>query len=77
MRVAVLGLGMTVPIFTYFAAAIARAAEGDRAGVYLQLGVAVALLISMTTIPRVLAGRKRRDRYRTLREQRAARWTAP
>jgi len=72
-----LGLGMTVPVFTYFASAIAGAATGDRTGVYVQLGVAVALLISITLIPRLVAARKRRERYRLLTAQRAARWTAP
>jgi uncharacterized membrane protein YdjX (TVP38/TMEM64 family) len=66
-----LGLSLSVPIFTYFAAAIARAATGDRAGVYIQLAVAVSLLISMTLIPRVLAARRRRARYRMLRGERA------
>jgi phospholipase D1/2 len=68
-----LGLGMSVPIFTYFASAIARAATGDKAGVYIQLGVAIALLLSMTLVPRFLAARKRRERYRQLCEMRAAR----
>jgi uncharacterized membrane protein YdjX (TVP38/TMEM64 family) len=61
-----LGLALSVPIFTYFASAIARAATGDRAGVYVQLGVAVSLLISMTVIPRIVAARKRRERYRQI-----------
>lgn len=68
-----LGVTLSVPIFTYFAAAIARAATGDRAGVYLQLGVAVLLLISITLIPRVLAARRRRARYRQICEKRARR----
>jgi uncharacterized membrane protein YdjX (TVP38/TMEM64 family) len=68
-----LGLGMSVPIFTYFASAIARAATGDKAGVYVQLGVAIALLLSMTLVPRFLAARKRRERYRMLCNMRTAR----
>lgn len=65
-----LGLGTSVPIFTYFAAAIARAATGDRAGIYIQLGIAIALLLSITLVPRVLAARRRRARYRMLQGQR-------
>ena len=68
-----LGLTLSVPIFTYFAAAIARAATGDRAGVYVQLAVALTLLISITLIPRVLAARRRRARYRLLQSARARR----
>lgn len=68
-----LGLVLSVPVFTYFASAIARAATGDRAGVYVQLGVAVSLLISMTLIPRIIAARKRRERYRQVCGARAAR----
>lgn len=68
-----LGLTLSVPIFTYFAAAITRAATGDRAGVYVQLAVAIVLLILMTLIPRIFAVRKRRERYREICERRAAR----
>ena len=68
-----LGLTLSVPIFTYFAAAITRAATGDRAGVYVQLAVAISLLISMTLIPRILAARKRRERYREICGRRAER----
>lgn len=68
-----LGLALSVPIFTYFASAIARAATGDRTGVYVQLAVAVSLLILITLIPRVLAARRRRARYRMLQGERARR----
>ena len=68
-----MGLSLSVPIFTYFAAAITRAATGDRTGVYLQLAVALTLLISITLIPRILAARKRRQRYQRIRAQRATR----
>lgn len=68
-----LGLTLSVPIFTYFSWAIARAATGDRSGVYVQLAVALTLLISMTLVPRFLAARKRRERYRGLRSARAGR----
>ncbi|HKH43396.1 MAG TPA: VTT domain-containing protein [Thermoanaerobaculia bacterium] len=68
-----LGLSMSVPIFTYFSWAIARAATGDRSGVYVQLAVAIALLLSMTLVPRILAARKRRERYRQIRGKRSER----
>ncbi len=59
-----LGLALTVPIFTWFAAAIARAASGDRGGIYIQMGVALTLLILINLIPRIWAIRQRRERYR-------------
>ncbi len=68
-----LGFSLSVPVFTYFASAIARAATGDRTGVYIQLAAAVFLLISMTLVPRFLAARKRRERYRLVCEKRAFR----
>jgi uncharacterized membrane protein YdjX (TVP38/TMEM64 family) len=68
-----LGLTLSVPIFTYFASAIARAATGDRAGVYVQLVIAILLLISMTLIPRFIAARKRRERYRQILGKRSER----
>jgi uncharacterized membrane protein YdjX (TVP38/TMEM64 family) len=67
------GLTLSVPIFTYFSWAIARAATGDRGGVYIQLAVALTLLISMTLIPRILAARKRRERYRQICAKRTGR----
>jgi uncharacterized membrane protein YdjX (TVP38/TMEM64 family) len=72
-----MGLTLSVPIFTYFAAAITRAATGDRSGVYLRLAIALTLLISITLIPRILAARKRRERYREIRARRAARRPLP
>ena len=66
-----LGLTLSVPIFTYFAAAIAGAATGHRTGVYVQLAVALTLLISITLIPRVVTARQRRARYRMLQSERA------
>ena len=57
------GLAMTVPIFTYFSAAIAQAASGDRGGMYVQAGIGVALLMLITLAPRLWAARQRRQRY--------------
>lgn len=57
------GLALTVPIYTYFAATISRAAGSERTGMYVQLGVALLLLVLITLIPRLWAARKRRERY--------------
>lgn len=70
------GLAMTIPIFTYFAATLTRAASGARSGIYLQFGIAVVLLVAVTLLPRVWAGRKRRERYRELCAARARRRSA-
>lgn len=67
------GLAVTVPIFTYFAHTISRAAGADRSGIYLQLLVALALLALVTLLPRVWAARKRRERYQRIVTQRRER----
>jgi uncharacterized membrane protein YdjX (TVP38/TMEM64 family) len=67
-----LGIVPTVVLFTYFADALSRAATGDRGGVLLQLAVASVLLLAATIVPQVIQGRRRRARYRGLREQRRA-----
>jgi uncharacterized membrane protein YdjX (TVP38/TMEM64 family) len=58
------GLSLTVPIFTYFAHTLSQAATGNRSGVYLQLGVAMFLLMMVILLPRLWQGRKRKERYR-------------
>jgi uncharacterized membrane protein YdjX (TVP38/TMEM64 family) len=60
------GLALTVPVFTYFAATLSRAASGHRSGVFLQLGVALTLLTLVTLLPRLWYLRKRKLRYREL-----------
>lgn len=67
------GLSMTVPIFTYFAHALSQAATGNRSGVYLQLAVAMALLMLIILLPRLWQGRKRKERYRELLARRQSR----
>jgi uncharacterized membrane protein YdjX (TVP38/TMEM64 family) len=57
------GLSLTVPIFTYFAHALSQAATGNRSGVYLQLAVAMVLLMLIILLPRVWQGKKRKERY--------------
>jgi phospholipase D1/2 len=68
-----LGLSLTVPIFTYFAHALSQAATGRRSEVYIQLGVALALLMSVTFLPRLWQARKRKERYRAVLAKRRTR----
>ncbi len=68
-----LGLTLSVPIFTYFAHTMTQAATGDRSGVYLQLGLAVGLLLALILTPRVIQARKRRRRHEMLTAQRRGR----
>jgi uncharacterized membrane protein YdjX (TVP38/TMEM64 family) len=72
-----IGLIPGATVFTYFFALITRAASGDRRGLYLQLVVASASMLLLTFIPQIWQARKRRERYRELREvrkNRAANW---
>lgn len=57
-------------VFTYFAAALVDAVGGDRAGILLQMGLAVAGLLALSFLPNLLVGRQRKRRYRELREER-------
>ncbi|HWM93213.1 MAG TPA: DUF309 domain-containing protein [Thermoanaerobaculia bacterium] len=67
------GLALTVPFFTYFAHALSRAATGARSGVFVQLGIAMALFFLVTFLPRFWQARKRRERYRELLARRQGR----
>jgi uncharacterized membrane protein YdjX (TVP38/TMEM64 family) len=73
----VIGILITVPIYSYFAATITHAAAGARGGLYLQFALAVALLVSLTAIPRILQARRRRERYREALAHRRARAPLP
>ncbi|HSK80534.1 MAG TPA: DUF309 domain-containing protein [Thermoanaerobaculia bacterium] len=68
-----IGLAPTVTLFTYFASTLSRLGNADRSGLYLQLAAASLGLLLLTLVPQVMAGRKRRVRYRTIRETRRAR----
>jgi phospholipase D1/2 len=68
-----MGLSLTVPVFTYFAHALSQAATGSRSEVYVQLGVAMLLLMLITFLPRLWQARKRKERYRAALETRQAR----
>jgi heme exporter protein D len=64
---------MTVPIFTYFAHALSQAATGNRSGVYVQLAVAMFLLMLVILLPRLWQGRKRKERYLEMLARRRSR----
>jgi phospholipase D1/2 len=68
-----LGIAPTVTIYTYFFAALAHAAAGRRTEIYAQLAVAIALLLVVTQVPRVLQARRRRTRLAELQSVRGAR----
>jgi len=51
------GLVPAVAVLTYFAAALFRAAAGDRAGVVLQLAAALAGMLLLSFLPRLLRRR--------------------
>jgi uncharacterized membrane protein YdjX (TVP38/TMEM64 family) len=67
------GLGITTPVYTYFADTLAHAASGARTGIYVQFAGAILLLITAMLAPRIWRARKRRDRYQELLAMRALR----
>jgi uncharacterized membrane protein YdjX (TVP38/TMEM64 family) len=72
-----IGLIPGATVFTYFASLIPRAASGDRSGLLVQFAVASASLLLLTFIPQIWTLRKRRERYRELRDirkNRAPNW---
>lgn len=72
-----IGLLPGVALITYFASTLSKLAEQDRSGVYLQLLLASLLLLLITLVPQVLAGKKRRERYRLMLERRRMRKRVP
>lgn len=57
-----IGLAPATALFTYFAAALSKAAAGERSGVLIQLGVAFAALLLLTfVVPRWLRRRAREE----------------
>ncbi|HLE85975.1 MAG TPA: VTT domain-containing protein [Thermoanaerobaculia bacterium] len=60
-------------VFTYFASALVDSVAGDRAMVFLRLGLAVAALLALSFLPTAIIGRRRRRRYRAHRETRRRR----
>jgi uncharacterized membrane protein YdjX (TVP38/TMEM64 family) len=69
-----LGLLPTSFLFTYFAAALFRAAAGERSGMLIQLGIATLSLLLLTFVPTLWTARRRRRRYREALERRRRRW---
>jgi uncharacterized membrane protein YdjX (TVP38/TMEM64 family) len=61
-----IGLAPTSVLFTYFAAALFRAAAGERSGMVLQLLVATLALLLLTFVPNLWTARRRKRRYREL-----------
>lgn len=72
-----IGIVPGVILFTYFASTLSKLAAEDRSGVYLQLALASLLLLLITLVPQVLAGKKRRERYRLILERRKMRSATP
>lgn len=68
-----IGLVPGVVLITYFASTLSKLAAQDRSGVYLQLLLASLLMLLITLVPQVLAGRRRRERYRLMLEKRKRR----
>lgn len=68
-----IGLIPGVTIFTYFASLLTKAASGHRSGIILQFAIASLLMLLLTFIPQIWVARKRRERYRQVRETRRAR----
>jgi uncharacterized membrane protein YdjX (TVP38/TMEM64 family) len=70
-----IGMLPTIAIYTLLYATLTRAATGQRPGfaLYAQVAGALLLLILATAVPQVLAGRKRKARYRKLCEARRGR----
>ena len=68
-----IGLIPGVAVFTYFAALLTKAASGDRSGIIVQFAIASALMLLLTFIPQIWMARKRRERFRRVKEMRAVR----
>jgi uncharacterized membrane protein YdjX (TVP38/TMEM64 family) len=57
-------------VFTYFAAALFEAVGGDRAQVFLRMGLAIVGLLALSFIPNLVLRLQRRRRLGELREER-------
>jgi phospholipase D1/2 len=73
----IVGITPTVTLYTFFFAALAHAAAGRHAGLYIQLAASLALLLAVTLVPQILQGRRRRARLADLVSARAARAARP
>jgi uncharacterized membrane protein YdjX (TVP38/TMEM64 family) len=68
-----IGIAVTVPIYTFFYAALASAAAGHHVEIYIRLVGAIFLLLAVTLVPQLVRARRRRRRLAALRAQRRAR----
>lgn len=66
-----IGLVPGVAVFTYFASLLTKAASGQRSGIVVQFAIASALMLLLTFIPQIWVARKRRERFRRVKEMRA------
>ncbi|HLX10010.1 MAG TPA: VTT domain-containing protein [Thermoanaerobaculia bacterium] len=73
-----IGITPTVTIYTFFFAALARAAAGRQANLYAEISAQIprlagpiALLLLVTLVPQWVRARRRRERLRTLRAARS------
>lgn len=73
MASSVIGLSPAVVVWTYFSAAIVRAAAADRARIARDLVIALALLVSLVMIPTMMRFHRRRMRAKGIRLARARR----
>ena len=76
MASSVIGLSPAVVVWTYFSAAIVRAAAADRARIARDLVIALALLVSLVMIPTMTRFHRRRMRAKGIRLARARRLAA-
>jgi phospholipase D1/2 len=65
-----IGIAVTVPVYTFLFAALARAAGGRHVEIYVQLAAAMLLLVAVTLVPQLVQARRRRQRLAALRAAR-------
>lgn len=67
------GLAPVVFLYTWFAAALGNAAEGERGAVLVRLTLTFLAVVGVTLLPTLLRARTRRRRYREILEHRRGR----
>jgi uncharacterized membrane protein YdjX (TVP38/TMEM64 family) len=67
------GLAPTIPLWSYFYAALFEAAAGERAGLAWRLGAVIGLLGFASLLPPMIRRRLRKRRYRRLKAARVVR----
>jgi uncharacterized membrane protein YdjX (TVP38/TMEM64 family) len=70
-----LTLGLILPniLYTYATNAVYHAASGEKSHVWVNVGIAIALLAGLMFLPQVIVGRKRKRRLAEIRERRRGR----